>query len=98
MAGGILGGLLGGMLFSSLGFAGGTGGFGGGFGLMDLLLLAGIAYLIYWFVRRGRARQEAALAGARCCFTLCVGGCPVENHSPRSSRRSKREITARRST
>ena len=62
MAGGILGGLLGGMLFSSLGFAGGTGGFGGGFGMMDLLLLAGIAYLIYWFVRRGRARQEAALA------------------------------------
>ena len=62
MAGGIVGGLLGGMLFRSLGFAGGAGGFGGGFGLMDLLLLAGIAYLIYWFVRRGRARQQAALA------------------------------------
>ncbi len=62
MAGGLVGGLLGGMLFSSLGFAGGKGGFGGGFGLMDLLLLAGIAYLIYWFVRRGRVRQEAALA------------------------------------
>jgi predicted lipid-binding transport protein (Tim44 family) len=51
------------MLFRSLGFAGGAGGFGGGFGLMDLLLLAGIASLIYWVVRRGRARQEAALAG-----------------------------------
>jgi predicted lipid-binding transport protein (Tim44 family) len=63
MAGGIVGGLLGGMLFRSLGFAGGAGGFGGGFGLMDLLLLAGIAYGIYWVVRRGRARQEAALAG-----------------------------------
>jgi predicted lipid-binding transport protein (Tim44 family) len=34
-------------------------GAGGGFGMMDLLLLAGIAYLIYWFVRRRRAAQEA---------------------------------------
>jgi predicted lipid-binding transport protein (Tim44 family) len=63
MAGGIVGGLLGGMLFRSLGFAGGTGeGFGGGFGLIDLLLLAGIAYLIFWFVRRNRAAQEAPAA------------------------------------
>lgn len=61
--GGIAGGLLGGLLFRSLGFAGGAGGLGGGFGLMDLLLLAGIAYLIYWFVRRGRAQREAVLAG-----------------------------------
>ena len=60
MAGGIVGGLLGGMLFRSLGFAGGADGAGGGgFGMMDLLLLAGIAYLIYWFVRRKRAAQEA---------------------------------------
>ena len=59
MAGGILGGLLGGMLFSSLGFAGGFGGMGGGFGLMDMLLLAGIGYLIYWFIRRKRAAEEA---------------------------------------
>jgi predicted lipid-binding transport protein (Tim44 family) len=60
MAGGIAGGLLGGMLFRSLGFAGGMGeGFGGGFGMMDLVLLAGIAYLIFWFVRRKRAAQEA---------------------------------------
>jgi predicted lipid-binding transport protein (Tim44 family) len=48
------------MLFRSLGFAGGMGdGSGGGFGMMDLLLLAGIAYLIFWFVRRKRATQEA---------------------------------------
>jgi len=59
MAGGLVGGLLGGMLFRSLGFAGGMGeGSGGGFGMMDLLLLAGIAYLIFWFVRRKRAAQE----------------------------------------
>lgn len=59
MAGGIVGGLLGGMLFRSLGFAGGAGeGFGSSFGMMDLLLLAGIAYLIFWFVKRKRVAQE----------------------------------------
>ncbi len=64
LAGGIVGGLLGGMLFRSLGFAGGLGdGFGSGFGMMDLLLLAGIAYLIFWFVRRKRAAAEVP-AGA----------------------------------
>jgi predicted lipid-binding transport protein (Tim44 family) len=63
LAGGVLGGILGGMLFRSLGFAGGPGGFGGGFGLMDLLLLGGIAYLVYWMVKRGR-RTEEATAGA----------------------------------
>jgi predicted lipid-binding transport protein (Tim44 family) len=62
VAGGVAGGLLGGMLFRSLGFAGGFGGggFGGGFGLFDLLLLAGIGYLIYWMVRRNRAREAPA--------------------------------------
>jgi len=51
------------MLFRSLGFAAGPGeGFGSGFGLMDLLLLAGIAYLIFWFVRRNRAAQEMPAA------------------------------------
>jgi predicted lipid-binding transport protein (Tim44 family) len=57
---GVLGGILGGMLFRSLGFAGGYGGFGGGFGLMDLLLLAGIGYLIYWVVKRGQRTEAAA--------------------------------------
>ena len=60
LAGGVMGGLLGGMLFRSLGFAGGPGeGIGGGFGVMDLLLLGGIAYVIFWFIRRNRAAQEA---------------------------------------
>jgi predicted lipid-binding transport protein (Tim44 family) len=59
LAGGVVGGILGGMLFRSLGFAGGSGGSGGGFGLFELLLLAGIAYLIYWIVRRRRTSQEA---------------------------------------
>jgi predicted lipid-binding transport protein (Tim44 family) len=60
LAGGVVGGLLGGMLFRSLGFAGGFGGgSGGGFGLFDLLLLAGIGYLIYRMVRRSRESREA---------------------------------------
>jgi predicted lipid-binding transport protein (Tim44 family) len=62
VAGGVLGGILGGLLFRSLGFAGGFGGFGGGFGMFDLLLLAGIGYLIYWMVRRHRRPEEAPAA------------------------------------
>jgi len=64
LAGGVVGGLLGGMLFRSLGFAGGFGGgSGGGFGLFDLLLLAGIGYLIYRMVRRSREAKEATATG-----------------------------------
>jgi len=63
LAGGLAGGLLGGMLFRGLGFAGGAEGSGGGFGMMDLLLLAGIAYLIFWFIRRKRAAEEALVTG-----------------------------------
>ncbi len=64
MAGGVAGGILGGMLFRGLGFgAGYGGGFGGGFGLFDLLLLAGIGYLIYRMVRRSREPKEATATG-----------------------------------
>ncbi len=63
--GGILGGLAGGMLFHSL-FGGssaysggGVGGGGGGIGLFDILLLAGIAYLIYWYIKKKRREAEA---------------------------------------
>lgn len=59
MAGGILGGMLGGMLFRSLGFAGGAGGWGGGIGLMDIILVGGLLYGIYWFMKR--RRSEAAV-------------------------------------
>lgn len=59
MAGGIMGGMLGGMLFRSLGF-GGTGGMGGGVGMFDILLLAGICYLIYRFVKSKRQTAEQA--------------------------------------
>jgi predicted lipid-binding transport protein (Tim44 family) len=63
MAGGIAGGLLGGMLFRGLGFggagggAGGSTGGGGGIGLFEIILLAGIGYLIYRFIKK---RREAA--------------------------------------
>jgi predicted lipid-binding transport protein (Tim44 family) len=65
--GGILGGLAGGLLFRSL-FGGpsayGSGGYGGGggIGLFDILLLAGIAYLIYWYVKK-RRQEAGATAG-----------------------------------
>lgn len=54
MAGGIMGGMLGGMLFRSLGLAGGGMGGGGGIGLFEILLLAGIGYLIYRFIKNKR--------------------------------------------
>jgi len=64
LGGGMLGGLAGGLLFSSLfggpSAHGGVGGGGGsGIGLFDILLLAGIAYLIYWYIKK--KRQEAAV-------------------------------------
>lgn len=54
MAGGILGGMLGGMLFRGLGFGG-----GGGIGLFGIILIAGIAYMIFRMVKR---RREEAVA------------------------------------
>jgi predicted lipid-binding transport protein (Tim44 family) len=58
LLGGMAGGMLGGMLFRSLGFGGGVGGGygggGGGIGLFEILLLAGIGYLIYRFVKKNR--------------------------------------------
>jgi predicted lipid-binding transport protein (Tim44 family) len=66
MGGGILGGLLGGMLFSSLGFGGTGGGFGGsGIGIFEIILLGGIAYLIFFRKRRdaGPAYQAQSQQG-----------------------------------
>jgi predicted lipid-binding transport protein (Tim44 family) len=56
LAGGVAGGLIGGMLFRSLGFAGDGFG-GGGIGFMDIILIGGILYLIYRFIRK---RKKAA--------------------------------------
>jgi predicted lipid-binding transport protein (Tim44 family) len=54
LLGGMAGGMLGGMLFRSLGFGGGSGGGGGGIGLFEILLLAGIGYMIYRFIKKKR--------------------------------------------
>jgi len=62
MAGGLMGGMLGGMLFRSLGFGGGMGGGGGG-GLFEILLLAGIGYLIYRFIKSRRQAAEQVAYG-----------------------------------
>jgi predicted lipid-binding transport protein (Tim44 family) len=53
MAGGLVGGMLGSMLFRGTGHAG-HGGMGGGIGFFEILLLAGIAYLIYRFIKKKR--------------------------------------------
>jgi len=63
MAGGIMGGMLGGMLFRSLGMAVGGGMGGGGIGLFEILLLAGIGYLIYRYVKKKRAESQATPYG-----------------------------------
>jgi predicted lipid-binding transport protein (Tim44 family) len=76
LAGGMVGGLLGGMLFNSLGFAGSGGGFGGGFGLSDIFLILVILGIIYFVVKRFRARQtmQMSMAGA--------GGAPYPYSGP----------------
>ena len=60
--GGMLGGLVVGGLLGSLLFGHGGMGMGGGIGLMDILVLAGLAALVIAFLRR-RAPQPAAPAG-----------------------------------
>lgn len=57
MAGGIMGGMLGSMLFSSFAGAGAgaAGGMGGGIGMFEIILLAGVGYLIYRFIKKRRA-------------------------------------------
>jgi predicted lipid-binding transport protein (Tim44 family) len=61
LSGGLLGGLVGGLLFRSL-FGVAPAGGGGGFGLLDILLLAGLAYLVYWYIKRKRREAEVAAA------------------------------------
>ena len=66
MAGGIMGGLLGGMLFSSIAGAGngwGSGMGGSGIGLFEIILLAGLGYMIYRFVKKKRELSLATVSG-----------------------------------
>jgi len=65
MAGGVAGGMLGSMLFSSLAGAGGAmgGAKGSGIGLFEILLLAGIGYLIYRYIKSRRSNLAANAQG-----------------------------------
>jgi predicted lipid-binding transport protein (Tim44 family) len=59
MMGGLAGGFLGSMLFGGMGGMG-SGGLGeGGFGMLDIVLLGGLAYLGYRFFVRRRQEQAA---------------------------------------
>jgi predicted lipid-binding transport protein (Tim44 family) len=63
IGGGLLGGMVGSMLFGGRGYAGGGGGWGGGggFGFGDLIILLIIAGIIYFVVKRYRARKQEML-------------------------------------
>ena len=62
--GGMLGGLLVGGLIGSMLFGGmGHGGFGGGIGMMEIVILAGLAYLAFRFMRSRQQPQPAAPPG-----------------------------------
>lgn len=53
----VMGGLIGSLLFGGLGHMGG--GFGGGIGLVEILLVAALAYFAYSFFRRRQAATAA---------------------------------------
>lgn len=59
MAGGMMGGMLGSMLFSGMAGAGAGvgGGMGSGFGLFEMLLLAGLGYLLFRFIKGRKPNQ-----------------------------------------
>jgi predicted lipid-binding transport protein (Tim44 family) len=62
--GGMLGGMAGGLLFHSLfggpsAYGGAGSGGGGGIGLFDILLLIGIGYLVYWYIKKKRLEATA---------------------------------------
>jgi predicted lipid-binding transport protein (Tim44 family) len=70
MLGGIAGGLLGGMLFHSIagaggGMGGGMGGMGGsGIGLFEIILMAGIGYVIYRIIQSRQSATASSYAGS----------------------------------
>lgn len=78
MAGGIMGGMLGSMLFSSFAGAGAgaAGGMGGGIGIFEIILLAGIGYLIYRFIKKKRADSQS--------LSLVHGGYSQQGTTPAS--------------
>ncbi len=62
LAMGVAGGFLGSLLFSGFSHGMGDGGFGGsGIGLLDIILIGGLLYIIYMFIKR--RKQAASTAG-----------------------------------
>jgi predicted lipid-binding transport protein (Tim44 family) len=61
LAMGVAGGFLGSMLFSGLSHGMGMGGFGGsGFGLFEIILIGGILYMLYRFMKRRKEAESTA--------------------------------------
>ena len=61
LAMGVAGGFLGSLLFSGLSHGMGDGGFGGsGIGLLDIILIGGLLYIIYMFIKRRRVAASTA--------------------------------------
>ncbi|RYZ51447.1 MAG: Tim44 domain-containing protein [Proteobacteria bacterium] len=68
LAGGVAGGFLGSMLFSSMGHAaggaGGMGGGSGGIGLIEIILIAGLAYLAFRWWKSRQMKTAGQVAGS----------------------------------
>ena len=69
IAGFALGGLLGGLLFGGLGH-----GFGGGIGMFDILLIVGGIALLMYFLRRRRETEQPAYASAGSSYSTANTG------------------------
>ncbi len=64
LGGGLLGGMVGSMLFGGRGYAGGQGWGGGGFGFSDIIIILVILGIIYFVVKRFRARKAMEMSSA----------------------------------
>jgi predicted lipid-binding transport protein (Tim44 family) len=64
IGGGLLGGMLGSMLFGGHGFAGGPGWGGGGFGFSDIIIILVILGIVYFVIKRFRARRQMEMSAA----------------------------------
>ncbi len=64
LGGGLMGGMIGNMLFGGRGYAGGEGWGGGGFGFGDLIIILIIIGIIWYIVKRYKARKEMQMSAA----------------------------------
>lgn len=64
LGGGLVGGMIGNMLFGGRGYAGGEGSGGGGFGFGDFIIILIIIGIIWYMVKRFKARREMQMSAA----------------------------------